>query len=764
MPQAKRKKVNKKKEPVITPKVKAGLRESVLFLLTVIALFLLISLVSFSPQDPGWSHSADTGMVANLGGRMGASFANLFLNLFGLMAYLFPIMLLWLVVRIYRQKSASHAKDIQTRIIVSVGFVLTLVGGCGLSQMYFSSPVDANSYLAGGYLGDAIASALIPAFGSVGGTLLLLALFLSGVTLLTGLSWFWLMDVTGKYTLMAYTWVKSIFIALKEKKISNKMLEQRQSIVKKALRSQEKKKPVRIEPKIAKPEQSERKEREKQTDLFSRPTNELLPSLALLDAAPLHEGSFSREALETMSRMLERKLLDFNIEVQVVEVQPGPVITRFEIDPAPGIKASQIANLANDLARSLSVVSVRVVENIPGKPYMGVELPNEHRESVGFVEGISSKAYEDATTPLAILLGKDISGAPVVADLCKMPHLLIAGTTGSGKSVCINALILSIIFKSTPRDVRLILVDPKMLELSVYEGLPHLLAPVVTDMKKAANALRWGIFEMERRYQLLAAVGVRNLAGYNRKVLDAIKRGSPMINPLVESADEPEELATLPHIVIVIDELADLMMVVGKKLEELIARLAQKARAAGIHLVLATQRPSVDVITGLIKANIPSRISFRVPSKIDSRTVLDQGGAESLLGMGDMLFLPPGASNTIRVHGAFVSDDEVHRVVKQLTAAAEPEYDETVLAEPETGGTLSGNGGDGDGEQDPLYDEAVRCVTESRRASISSVQRKLRVGYNRAARMIETMEMAGVVTAADTSGKREVLAPEPVKD
>ena len=763
MPQAKRKKKNIKKEPVITPKVKAGLRESVLFLLTVIALFLLISLVSFSPQDPGWSHSSDTGLVSNLGGRAGASFANLFLNLFGLMAYLFPIMLLWLVVRIYRQKSASHAKDIQTRIVVSIGFVLTLIGGCGLSQMYFNSPVDANSYLAGGYLGDAIASTLTPSFGSVGGTLLLLALFLSGVTLLTGLSWFWLMDVTGKYTLMAYGWIKGIFISLRERKISNKMLEQRQISVKSARRSQEKKKPVRIEPKIAKPEQSERKEREKQKDLFSRPANELLPSLALLDAAPLHEGSFSREALETLSRMLERKLLDFNIEVQVVEVQPGPVITRFEIDPAPGVKASQIANLANDLARSLSVVSVRVVENIPGKPYMGVEIPNEHRESVGFVEGISSKAYEDATTPLAILLGKDISGAPVVADLCKMPHLLIAGTTGSGKSVCINALILSIIFKSTPRDVRLILVDPKMLELSVYEGLPHLLAPVVTDMKKAANALRWGIFEMERRYQLLAAVGVRNLAGYNRKVKEASSRNTPLMNPLVEPGDEPEELTTLPHIVIIIDELADLMMVVGKKLEELIARLAQKARAAGIHLVLATQRPSVDVITGLIKANIPSRISFRVPSKIDSRTVLDQGGAESLLGMGDMLFLPPGASNTIRVHGAFVSDDEVHRVVKQLTAAANPEYDESVLAEPETGETLSGNG-DADGEQDPLYDEAVRCVTESRRASISSVQRKLRVGYNRAARMIETMELAGVVTPADTSGKREVLAPEPVKD
>ena len=762
MPQAKRNK-SKKKEPVITPKVRAGLRESILFLLTVVAIFLLIALVSFSPQDPGWSHSTDTGMVSNLGGRTGASFANLFLNLFGLMAYLFPIMLLWLVVRIYRQKSASHARDIQTRVIVSVGFLFTLIGGSGLSQMYFNSPLNASNYLAGGYLGGAIASTLIPSLGVVGGTLLLLALFLSGVTLLTGLSWFWLMDITGKYTLLVYDRARAFLTSMREKKRSNRMLEQRQLSVKKARRSQEKKKAVRIEPKIARPEQSERNEREKQTDLFSRPTGELLPSLSLLDPAPIHEGSYSREAIETLSRMLERKLLDFNIEVQVVEVQPGPVITRFEIDPAPGIKASQIANLANDLARSLSVISVRIVENIPGKPYMGVEIPNETRESVGFIEGLSSKAYEDASTPLAVLLGKDISGAPVVADLCKMPHLLIAGTTGSGKSVCINALILSIIFKSTPKDVRMILVDPKMLELSVYEGLPHLLAPVVTDMKKAANALRWGIFEMERRYRLLAAVGVRNLAGYNRKVEEGVKQKSPLMNPLVEPGNEPEELATLPHIVIIIDELADLMMVVGKKLEELIARLAQKARAAGIHLVLATQRPSVDVITGLIKANIPSRISFRVPSKIDSRTILDQSGAESLLGLGDMLFLPPGASNTVRVHGAFVSDDEVHRVVKQLTAAAQPEYDETVLEEPEIGGNLTADGDVG-AEHDPLYDEAVRCVTESRRASISSVQRKLRVGYNRAARMIETMEIAGVITAADNSGKREVLAPVPVKD
>ncbi len=761
MPQAKRKK-SKKKEPVIAPKVRAGLRESILFLLTVVAIFLLIALVSFSPQDPGWSHSTDTGMVLNMGGRTGASFANLFLNLFGLMAYLFPIMLLWLVVRIYRQKSVSHARDIQTRVIVSIGFLFTLIGGSGLSQMYFNSPLNASNYLAGGYLGGSLATTLIPSLGTVGGTLLLLALFLSGVTLLTGLSWFWLMDITGKYTLLVYDRTRAFLTFLQEKKRSHRMLEKRQLSLKKARRSQEKKKPVRIEPKIAKPEQSERKEREKQTDLFSRLGNELLPSLSLLDPAPVHEGSYSREVLETLSRMLERKLLDFNIEVQVVEVQPGPVITRFEIDPAPGIKASQIANLANDLARSLSVVSVRIVANIPGKPYMGVEIPNEIRENVGFIEGLSSKAYEDAATPLAILLGKDISGAPVVADLSKMPHLLIAGTTGSGKSVCINALILSIIFKSTPKDVRMILVDPKMLELSAYEGLPHLLAPVVTDMKKAANALRWGIFEMERRYRLMAAMGVRNLAGYNRKVEEGIKQKSPLMNPLVEPGNEPEELATMPHIVIIIDELADLMMVVGKKLEELIARLAQKARAAGIHLVLATQRPSVDVITGLIKANIPSRISFRVPSKIDSRTILDQSGAESLLGMGDMLFLPPGASNTVRVHGAFVSDDEVHRVVKQLTVAALPEYDETVLKEPETDRNLLTEGDNG--EQDPLYDEAVRCVTESRRASISSVQRKLRVGYNRAARMIETMEIAGVITAADNSGKREVLAPVPVKD
>lgn len=764
MAQAKRK---KKKQPLIAPelhpKIKSGLREVVLFILSVIALFLFISLISFSAQDPGWSHSADNDHVANLGGTAGAYFADLFLSLFGLMAYLFPIMLMWLVVRIYRQKLNLLPDHLHTRIAVISGFFLTLIAGCGLAGMHFESPGAVDAYLPGGYLGGFLTTMLGPAFGNVGATLLLLAMFLSGVTLLTGLSWFWLMDTTGKYTILVYDKVKAIFTGILEKKATKKIVEERRKQVKSTRRSMERKKPVRIEPKIAKPEQSQRKEREKQSDMFARSSSELLPNLALLDAAPEHTGSYSKEALETLSKMVEMKLRDFNIEVQVVEVQPGPVITRFEIEPAPGIKASQIANLANDLARSLSVISVRVVENIPGKPYVGVEIPNENRETVGFIEGISSRAYEDATTPLAVLLGKDISGAPVVTDLTRMPHLLIAGTTGSGKSVCINALILSIIFKSTPKDVRLILIDPKMLELSVYEGLPHLLAPVVTDMKKAANALRWGIMEMERRYQLMAGVGVRNLAGYNRKIKEAAKKGAPLMNPLCKPGDEPEELEELPYIVIIIDELADLMMVIGKKLEELIARIAQKARAAGIHLVLATQRPSVDVITGLIKANIPSRISFRVPSKVDSRTIIDQGGAESLLGQGDMLFLPPGAGVPVRVHGAFVSDDEVHRVVTQLTGTLQPNYDETVLEDPPSdAGSYNGEGGDA--EQDALYDQAVAFVTQSRRASISSVQRKLRVGYNRAARMIETMEMTGVVTPADGTGKREVLAPPPPED
>jgi S-DNA-T family DNA segregation ATPase FtsK/SpoIIIE len=485
------------------------------------------------------------------------------------------------------------------------------------------------------------------------------------------------------------------------------------------------------------------------------------------------QRGFSAEALEAMSRLLEIKLRDFGVEATVVSVLPGPVITRFEIQPAPGVKVSRISNLVKDLARSLAVISVRVVEVIPGKSVVGIEIPNEDRETVLLGDVLASRAYEASKSPLTLALGYDISGEPTVVDLARMPHLLVAGTTGSGKSVGVNAMLLSLLYKSTPADVRLIMVDPKMLELSVYEGIPHLLTPVITDMKDAANGLRWCVAEMERRYKLMAAMGVRNLAGFNRKVLDAMEAGEPIADPFwtpdpMVFITEEEQLATpptlepLPAIVVVIDEFADMMMIVGKKVEELIARIAQKARAAGIHLILATQRPSVDVITGLIKANIPTRMAFQVSSKIDSRTILDQGGAEQLLGHGDMLYLPPGSGVPIRVHGAFVSDAEVHRVVANLRASSGPDYIEGILEESASSplALLPGEASD-DPEGDGLYDEAVRFVTESRKASISAVQRKLRIGYNRAARMIEAMEAAGVVSAMNSNGSREVLAPPP---
>jgi S-DNA-T family DNA segregation ATPase FtsK/SpoIIIE len=496
-----------------------------------------------------------------------------------------------------------------------------------------------------------------------------------------------------------------------------------------------------------------------------------LPPISLLDRAEKKQKSFSPESLEMMSRLLEIKLKEFGVEVIVESVHPGPVITRFEIQPAAGIKVSRISGLAKDLARALAVISVRVVEVIPGKTTIGIEIPNEDRQIVRFSEVLESPEYDDAKSPVTIALGHDIGGRPVIADLARMPHLLVAGTTGSGKSVGVNAMILSILFKSTPEDARLIMIDPKMLELSIYEGIPHLLCPVVTDMKEAANALRWSVAEMERRYKLMSAMGVRNLAGFNRKVKDAIEAGTPLTDPLYKRQnmeDEAPLLKTLPTIVVIVDEFADMMMIVGKKVEELIARIAQKARAAGIHLILATQRPSVDVITGLIKANIPTRMAFQVSSKIDSRTILDQGGAEQLLGHGDMLYLPPGSGLPIRVHGAFVSDDEVHRVVDAWKLRGAPDYIEDILAGAEEGSAAGGEGGYGEGgegsEEDPLYDEAVRFVTESRRASISSVQRKLKIGYNRAARMIEAMEMAGVVTSMSTNGSREVIAPGPIRD
>ena len=527
-----------------------------------------------------------------------------------------------------------------------------------------------------------------------------------------------------------------------------------------------KKAPPKIEPITPELEKSNRAEKERQVPMFEPPTDGELPNLALLDDPPLREQAYSNESLEAMSRLVELKLKDFGIEVEVVSVSPGPIITRFELDPAPGVKVSKISTLSKDLARSLSVVSVRIVEVIPGKSFVGLEIPNESRELVTLGEILKSKVYDEMSSPLTLALGKDIGGNSVVADLSKMPHLLIAGTTGSGKSVAINAMILSLLYKATSEHVRLIMVDPKMLELSVYEGIPHLLTPVVTDMKEAANALRWCVAEMDRRYKLMAALGVRNIGGFNKKVKDAIADGNPIHDPLFKlpellDDDEPVDhptLNTLPYIVVIIDELADMMMIVGKKTEELVSRLAQKARASGIHMILATQRPSVDVITGLIKANIPSRIAFQVSAKVDSRTILDQMGAETLLGHGDMLYLPPGTSLPNRVHGAFVADNEVHSVVSNLKKAGSPQYIDEIVQTTDL--NIMGSGDDEtDAEKDVLYDQAVQIVIDTKKASISGIQRRLKIGYNRAARMVESMESAGLVGPLESNGTREILIP-----
>ena len=595
------------------------------------------------------------------------------------------------------------------------------------------------------------------------------------MSLFSGISWLEVMDRIGEGVLAAVAWMKERASTARDVKAGREVKQARQEVVREEQKRVAERKPPKIEPAVPKVEKSERVEKERQVAMFERPGSTELPALSLLDDPPPRHGGYSAEALEAMSRLVELKLRDFGVEAEVVEVHPGPVITRFELRPAPGVKVAQISNLAKDLARSLSAVSVRVVEVIPGKSTMGLEIPNETREIVTLGEIIKSKAYDELASSLVLVLGKDIGGHPVVADLGRMPHLLVGGTTGSGKSTAVNAMVLSLLYKSSAEQVRLIMIDPKMLELSVYEGIPHLLAPVVTDMKQAANALRWCVAEMERRYQLMAAVGVRNLAGFNRKVKEAAEAGKPLRDPLemkrLPPGGDPDSvplLDTLPFIVVIVDELADLMMIVGKKVEELIARLAQKARASGIHLILATQRPSVDVITGLIKANIPTRIAFQVSAKVDSRTILDQSGAEALLGHGDMLFLQPGTSLPVRVHGAFVSDQEVHRVVGKLKVMSPPVYLDEILDGPSTPipglpGETGANGeeGGGDPEQDPLYDEAVRIVTESRKASISGVQRRLKIGYNRAARMIEAMEAAGLVGPLQSNGSREVLAPPP---
>ncbi len=739
-----------------------------MLLTLAIAAYLLLSLFTYSQLDPGWSYIGEHKQVLNAGGPVGAWFADVFLNLFGFFAYIFPCMIAWVVWIVLYQGEPDGPLNLAVINLRALGFILTLTCGSTLSSLHvsdFDIPFPSGT---GGILGSFLQNQIIGIFSITGGTLLLIALFLSGVTLFTGVSWFTIMDRIGELTLDLFDRGYRLYENLLDKQKANDIKRQRQDALKFEQKRQENKRPPKIEPVIRDIRPSARSEKEKQVPLFAKDHEGDLPPLALLDQVKRSETGYTKEALEAISRLVEIKLRDFGIDVEVVAVYPGPVVTLFELQLAPGLKVSRITNLSKDLARALSTTSVRVVEVIPGKSVVGLEIPNENREMVYLSEVLKSEAYDKAKSPLTMALGKNISGEPQVADLSRMPHVLIAGTTGAGKSVAINAMVLSILYKAKPEEVRMIMVDPKMLELSVYEGIPHLLTPVVTDMKEAANALRWCVMEMEQRFRFMASIGVRNLAGYNKKIRDAEKNGKQLPNPLYrrdlsEGQEQAQEefLQPLPYIVVIIDELADLMMVVGKKVEELIARLAQKARASGIHLLLATQRPSVDVITGLIKANIPSRIAFQVSSRIDSRTILDQMGAEQLLGHGDMLYLPPGTSIPQRIHGAFVDDNEVHRVVKHLKDMGEPDYIEDILhGSADTSSGMSPDGSDVE-DADPLYDEAVRIVTETRRASISGVQRRLKIGYNRAARMIEEMERVGIVGPPESNGSRQVLAPPP---
>ena len=738
-----------------------------------LAVYMLIALISYDAGDAAWSHSGVNAFINNFGGSAGAWLADLLLYLFGFMAFLLPVMLTYNGVILVRTRIQSEEDRYQMLALRWSGFALTLISGCALSSLHFAVTRGAMPLDGGGILGQLAGHNFSHSMGFLGATVLHLALFLAGLTLFIGISWLAVIDFTGRMTLKFIDFMIDQYFLFKDNRVGSRLRHEREQVFTEQKLKQETRKPVKIEPVVKKVEESVRVQKEKQIPLFqSSDKTGVRPSLSLLDNPPEKKQGYSVQALQAMSQQLEIKLLDFGIEVVVESVHPGPVITRFEILPAAGVKVSQISNLSKDLARSLSVTAVRVVEVIPGKSVMGLEIPNEIREIVVLSEIVKSQVYDSAASPLTLALGKDISGDAVVADLAKMPHLLVAGTTGSGKSVAVNAMLLSLLFKATPEQVRLLLIDPKMLELSVYDGIPHLIAPVVTDMKDAANGLRWCVAEMERRYKLMAALGVRNITGYNKKVKDAADAGEPIKDPLFNREQammmnpdaEPDNLECLPYIVVVVDEFADMMMVVGKKVEELIARLAQKARASGIHLILATQRPSVDVITGLIKSNIPTRIAFQVSSKIDSRTILDQMGAENLLGHGDMLYLPPGTSLPERIHGAFVDDHEVHGVVAEIKKLGKPDYIEGVLQEHKSAVLPGEASKDSTGaDQDSLYDEAVAIVTETRKASISYVQRRLKIGYNRAARMIEEMEASGVVTEVQSNGSREVLAPAPPK-
>ncbi|WP_414704414.1 DNA translocase FtsK 4TM domain-containing protein [Pseudomonas sp. UBA4194] len=803
--------------PVWRQQLHYRLKEGALIAMGALCLYLWMALLTYDQADPGWSHtSSNMDQVQNAAGRAGAFAADILFMVLGYFAYIFPLLLAVKTWQIFRQRHQPWQWSGWLFSWRLIGLVFLILSGAALAHIHFHSAASLPAS-AGGALGESLGNLALNALNIQGSTLMFIALFLFGLTVFTDLSWFKVMDMTGKITLDLVDLVQGSasrwWAARNERKQLVAQLREVDEPVYAAPRAPEPREPVKPKPapmpirpapveptlhsraavpikplseesahgapvimpseSMNKPaEQSKRVQKEKQVPLFvDSAVQGTLPPISILDPAEQKKVNYSPESLAAVGQLLEVKLKEFGVEVTVDSIHPGPVITRYEIQPAAGVKVSRISNLAKDLARSLAVLSVRVVEVIPGKTTVGIEIPNEDRQIVRFSEVLSSPQYDEAKSPVTMALGHDIGGKPVITDLAKMPHLLVAGTTGSGKSVGVNAMILSILFKSHPEDAKLIMIDPKMLELSIYEGIPHLLCPVVTDMKDAANALRWSVAEMERRYKLMAAMGVRNLAGFNRKIKDAEEEGTPLTDPLYKREsihDEAPLLKTLPTIVVVVDEFADMMMIVGKKVEELIARIAQKARAAGIHLILATQRPSVDVITGLIKANIPTRMAFQVSSKIDSRTIIDQGGAEQLLGHGDMLYMPPGTSLPIRVHGAFVSDEEVHRVVEAWKQRGVPDYNEDILAGVEEAGSgFEGSSGGSDGddsESDALYDEAVNFVLESRRASISAVQRKLKIGYNRAARMIEAMEMAGVVTPMNTNGSRDVIAPGPSRD
>ncbi len=742
-------------------KIALLLQEARWLVLGGLAVYLAMVLWGYKPADPGWSHTGLIDQASNPGGRLGAWLADVLLYLFGVSAWWWVVFLAYLVLWGYRRLGGWIVDDRRPFVVACGGLMLSIAASSGLEAMRFYSSKAALPLAPGGMVGYEVSAQAMRYLGFTGGTLVLVGALCIGISLFTGVSWIALAERTGILIENMLASVARRWQSWQDRRIGRDVAEKREEVVEVKRRRHEVQEPLVITPPEVVIEPSVRAEKERQQPLFKELPESRLPPLVLLDEPGRDVEPPTPELLEFTSRLIERKLGDFGVEVKVIAAYPGPVITRYEVEPAVGVKGSQIVNLVKDLARALSVVSIRVVETIPGRSCMGLEIPNAKRQVVRLAEILGSAAYHDMHSALTLVLGKGIGGQPVVADLAKMPHLLVAGTTGSGKSVGINAMILSLLYKSEPTQVRLILVDPKMLELSVYEGIPHLLAPVVTDMKHAANALNWCVGEMDRRYRLMSKLGVRNLSGYNQKVREAEKAGKALSNPFTITPESPEPLAALPFIVVVIDELADLMMVVGKKVEELIARLAQKARAAGIHLILATQRPSVDVITGLIKANIPTRMSFQVSSRIDSRTILDQMGAESLLGQGDMLYMPPGTGLPVRVHGAFVADGEVHRVVEYLKSLAEPDYIEGILQGAIDGedGDAGAEGANGDAEADPLYDQAVEIVVRTRRPSISLVQRHLRIGYNRSARLIEQMERAGLVSAMGSNGNREVLAP-----